>query len=106
MSVTNLALKKSSIRSATAPFTKSEYVGITATATVSKLVRESMTRKEVMITNTSSANLYVAFGRLPSSTDYAMLIPQNGILISDTRDAINGVWASAAGGQANIVEEY
>lgn len=106
MSVTNLAVKKSFKTPSVQPMVRSDYNAVTATATVSKLVRESATRKEVMITNTSTANLYVAFGRLPSSTDYAMLVPSNGILISETRDSISGVWASAAGGQANIVEEY
>lgn len=106
MSVTNLSPKKSLKTVSVQPVVRSDYNAVTATTTVSKLVRESALRKEVMITNTSTANLYVAFSRLPSSTDYAMLIPSGGILISDTRDAINGVWASAAGGQANIVEEY
>lgn len=106
MSVANLPLKKSSLRSTIPPVVRSDYSAVTATTSVSKLVRESAIRKEVMITNTSSANLYVAFSTLPSSTNYAVLIPQNGILISETRDAISGVWASAAGGQANIVEEY
>lgn len=106
MSVTNLVPKKSLKTAPVQPVVRSDYSTVTATVTVSKLVRESAARKEVMITNTSTANLYVAFSRLPSSTDYAMLVPPNGVLISETRDAINGVWASAAGGQANIVEEY
>lgn len=106
MNVTNLGVKKSFKTPSVQPMVRSDYSAVTATTTVSKLVKESAIRKEVIITNTSSANLYVAFGRLPSSVDYAMLIPSNGIMISETRDAISGVWASAAGGQANIVEEY
>jgi hypothetical protein len=106
MSVTNLSPKKRFAAGSVQPMVRSDYSAVTATTTISKLVRESVNRKEVMITNTSTANLYVAFSRLPSSTDYAILIPYNGILITETRDAINGVWASAAGGQANIVEEY
>jgi hypothetical protein len=106
MSVTNLPLKKKVLTGSAQPFVRSDYNAVTATTTVSKLVRENTSRKEVIITNTSTANLFLAFGRLPSSTDYAVLVPYNGIFITETRDAINGVWASAAGGQANIVEEF
>lgn len=89
-----------------APSVKTKYTPITATTTVSKLAMENDKRKELIIINTSTANLYIHFSRIPNSTDYAMLIPSGGIMITESQDAINGVWASAASGQANITEEF
>lgn len=91
---------------ATTPSVTTKFSSVSATTTVSDLVQEDLTRKELMITNTSSAVLYVGFGILPSSTNYGVAIPTQGLFVSATTDKLIGVWASAGGGQANIVEEF
>lgn len=106
MSVTNLGVKKSLKSPSVQPKIRSDYSAVTATTTVSILVRENVNRKEVLLTNTSPATLYVAFGRLPSSTDYAVAIPTSGVFVTASTDRLNGVWAAASGGQVNITEEY
>lgn len=88
------------------PLVRSDFNAITATTTVTKIVRESAKRTEVILTNTSAAPLYLALGFLPSSTNYAVVLQNGDTFLSDTTDAINGVWASAAGGQVNITERY
>ncbi len=106
MSVTNLPPKKKITANSVQPIIRSDFNVVAATATVSKLVREQPRRTEVIITNTSSAPLYIALSFLPSSTNYTVALQSGASFLSDTTDAINGVWASAAGGQANITERY
>lgn len=106
MSVTNLGVKKSFKTTSVQPKARTDYSSVSATVSVSTLVRESSLRKELILTNTSSAILYVSFGNLPSSTNYAVAIPSGGVFITASLDRINGVWASAGGGQVNITEEY
>ncbi len=98
--------KKVLATSSVAPTVRTDYTAVTATTTVSLLVRERPTRRELILTNTSGATLYLAFGRLPSSTDYTVALPTGTVFLTSSTDRINGVWASAGGGQVNITEEY
>lgn len=102
----NLPPKKTLRASPVAPLFNTQFNAVTATTTVSKLVRENINRKEVIVTNTSTAPLYIAFGFLPSTTNYAVSLLTGASFLSDTTDALNGVWASAGGGQANITERF
>lgn len=82
---------------------QTDYKAIAATTTVTKLVSENTKRKEIIVLNASSATLYLAYGRYPSSTDYIAALGNGDTLITTSQDSIHGVWSSATG-QANISE--
>lgn len=83
---------------------KTNYNTVLDTTVVSKLASENTKRKELIIVNNSTATLYVAYGRLPSSTDYVASLGAQDTLTTNSQDSVMGVWSSDASGQANIVE--
>lgn len=86
--------------------TKSLYKAIADTTTVTTLVFKNTKRKELMLTNNSSSILYVAFTRLPSSTDWDVRLFPYDVLITEKIDKVSGVWsADTTSGQANTLEE-
>lgn len=101
---TNLRPKKTFLAKSVQPQIATNYVSFAATTTVSKVARENPNRKELIVTNTSTAPLYLAFSNLPTATDYAVAVPPGGAFFTESTDAVNGVWASAGGGQANVTE--
>ena len=75
-----------------------------ASATASQVfVREDTSRKEVFISNASTAILYLLYGPgVASSTNYSVTLPANtngvATLVEDKfTGQISGVWASANG---------
>ncbi len=86
------------------PKVATKNFSVTGTTSVTKLIEENLNRKELIVTNASSAVLYLSFGGLPTTTNYSVAVPANGgVFFTDSTDRVNGVWASAAG-QANVVE--
>ncbi len=84
---------------------KTQYKTIGDTTTVTKLVRANPKRQELMITNNSSATLYLSFGNLPSATNYAAKLLPNDVLITANPEDVIGVWDADTSGAANILEQ-
>lgn len=89
--------------SADNPSTSSVTSVADATAST-QLLASNTSRKEAVITNDSTAVLYVAFGETASSTNYSARLIQYGTVTTDYTGQINGAWASDAGGSAQITE--
>lgn len=82
----------------------SSVTSVGDSATNTELLASNTSRKEAVITNDSSAILYVAFGETASSTNYTARLEQYGYVRTQYKGQINGIWASDAGGSARITE--
>lgn len=70
-----------------------------------ELLAANAARKAARIVNDSSAILYVACGEAASASNYTAKLSQDqGVTIEGYTGAINGLWASDAGGNARISE--
>lgn len=81
------------------------YTSVGAATNACQLLPNNLKRGEVIITNTSTATLYIGFNRV-SATDFAVALPYLGTFVTSTTDQIKGLWSSAAGGQANVTEIF
>jgi hypothetical protein len=80
-------------------------VADTATSTTLIALSSSLTRREVIIENTSSARLYIKFGTTASSTDFTMSLAQNEKIVTEYQGRIDGIWATDPGdGAAKVTE--
>lgn len=70
-----------------------------------QLVAANSRRIELIVTNTSTATLYLGFGRV-SITDYTVALPYQATFITGINDQVKGMWAVSAAGQANITEVF
>lgn len=74
------------------------------TTTSTQLAASATGRKELFITNTSSAILYVKFGTTASSTSFAVALEQNETFIEDKyTGVVHGVWATDPNDGAAII---
>lgn len=80
-------------------------------ATSVQLLAANSSRSDVFIYNDSSATLYVDPSGTASATTSALVIPPNGSAPitpnadgSMYRGVISGIWSSATGGKARIIE--
>lgn len=73
-------------------------------ATSVTLLALNAQRREAVIYNESSAALYVKFGATASATDYTVLLASGDTLQTRYRGQIDGIWASDAGGAAQVTE--
>lgn len=81
------------------------YTSVGAATNSCQLVPSNLKRGELIITNTSSATLYIGFGRV-STVDFAVALPYLGTFVTSTTDAVKGIWATSSGGQANVTEIF
>lgn len=82
----------------------STVTSVADTDSSTELLAANTNRKEAVITNDSSAILYVAFGETASATNFTARLQQYGYVQTEYRGQINGIWASDAGGNARITE--
>lgn len=83
----------------------STVITIDDTTTSTTLIATNSTRKEIEITNTSSAILYLLKGAgTASATNFTARLEQYGYYSTDYTGQLTGVWASDAGGSALITE--
>lgn len=74
------------------------------TTTSTQLAASATGRKELFITNTSSATLYVKFGTTASSTSFAVALSQNETFIEDKyTGVVHGVWATDPNDGAAVI---
>lgn len=84
----------------------SAVTAVNDTATSTTLLSANADRKEVYITNDSSADLYVKFGTTASTTSYTLVLGEGETLVDDKYTGrIDGIWASDPGdGAARVTE--
>lgn len=94
------ALQVSPVTSATANLTS-----VTASATSVTVLASNTARKGCIVTNDSTAILYLAFSATSSTTAYSLKMFPNSAYITDTlyTGVISGIWA-AANGAARVTE--
>lgn len=81
------------------------YTSVAASTNANTLAPANTRRTELIITNTSTATLYVGIGRV-SAGNYMVALPYQGTFVTSITDTIKGYWASTASGQANVTEVY
>jgi hypothetical protein len=75
------------------------------TATSTTLKAANASRKQLIIENDSTVDLYVLFGTgTASATNKTATIPPKGRVVTAYRGAVVGVWASNASGAAKVTE--
>lgn len=84
--------------------TTSTQTSVTAvtTGTATNISAENTARKKLYIHNDSTAILYLAFGAIPTTSSYSMIVqPNTGTMIDWTYQSVGGVW-SAVNGSAKV----
>lgn len=77
---------------------------ITSSTSSTLLVSQNNGRDEVIITNNSTANMYITYGLAATATNYTLRLGPNETLIDDLcNDAMYGFW-DAANGFAHVTE--
>lgn len=100
---TTVAVTQAALAASTATLTN-----VSGSATTVSLLASNAGRKGAMVTNDSTASLYVKFGTTASTTSYTVLIPPGAYYEFPANTAIytgavDGIW-SAANGAARITE--
>ncbi len=84
----------------------SAITSVNDTASSTTLKASNTARKQIMITNTSSAVLYVKYGATASTSSYSLLLNRYETLIEDHYNGIiDGIWASDPGDGVAMVTE-
>ena len=84
----------------------SSVTSVADTTTSATLIASNSARKEVIITNDSSATLYVKYGTTASSTNYTVSLDRGDSLFEDRYTGrVDGIWATDPNdGAARITE--
>jgi hypothetical protein len=101
---THRLLVSAVITSDTSAPSTSSVTSVGDTTSNVELLAANTSRKEAIITNDSTAVLYVAFGETATATNFTARLEQYGYVITQYKGQINGIWASDAGGEARITE--
>jgi hypothetical protein len=83
---------------------RSDVDRIGDSATSVELLPLNNQRKEAIIVNDSSATLYIKFGTTASTTDFTLKVLADETITTRYRGKIDGIWASDAGGAAQVTE--
>ena len=76
----------------------SDVKTIAATTNSVNLLQANFNRKEALIANDSTSDMFIKFGTSATTTSYTLKLKQDDVAIVDTYSGVlDGVWASATG---------